>query len=88
MRLAYSEEGSVLVLKRKVNERILIGPDIAIILVSVGEGAAQIGIDAPRTVKILREELAEPVATGALPARLLSGPLCPPRDRGGLREPT
>jgi carbon storage regulator len=52
----------VLVLTRKVGERILIGDDIVItVLDSRGDGV-RIGIDAPRGVKIQREEVVRAVA--------------------------
>ncbi|MBM7475498.1 MULTISPECIES: carbon storage regulator CsrA [Curtobacterium] len=52
----------MLVLTRKVGERILIGDDIVItVLDSRGDGV-RIGIDAPRGVKIQREEVVRAVA--------------------------
>jgi len=51
----------VLVLTRKVGERILVGDDIVItVLDSRGDGV-RIGIDAPRGVKIQREEVVRAV---------------------------
>ena len=51
----------MLVLTRKVGERILIGDDIVItVLDSRGDGV-RIGIDAPRGVKIQREEVVQAV---------------------------
>lgn len=51
----------MLVLTRKVGERILIGDDIVItVLDSRGDGV-RIGIDAPRGVKIQREEVVRAV---------------------------
>jgi len=51
----------VLVLTRKVGERILVGDDIVItVLDSRGDGV-RIGIDAPRGVKIQREEVVQAV---------------------------
>ncbi|WP_277959558.1 carbon storage regulator CsrA, partial [Frigoribacterium faeni] len=51
----------MLVLTRKVGERILIGDDIVItVLDSRGDGV-RIGIDAPRGVKIQREEVIKAV---------------------------
>lgn len=47
----------MLVLSRKPNEKIRIGKDIVISIVSVSESQVKIGIDAPSDVKILREEL-------------------------------
>jgi len=51
----------VLVLTRKVGERILVGDDVVItVLDSRGDGV-RIGIDAPRGVKIQREEVVRAV---------------------------
>lgn len=51
----------MLVLTRKVGERILIGDDVVItVLDSRGDGV-RIGIDAPRGVKIQREEVVRAV---------------------------
>ena len=47
----------MLVLSRKVGERILIGDDIAITVVRVAQGAVRIGIEAPRSLEVLREEI-------------------------------
>ncbi len=48
----------MLVLTRKVDDRIQIGPNITITVVRIKGGAVQIGIEAPGTVEILRGELA------------------------------
>ncbi|WIB01628.1 MULTISPECIES: carbon storage regulator CsrA [unclassified Curtobacterium] len=51
----------MLVLTRKVGERILVGDDVVItVLDSRGDGV-RIGIDAPRGVKIQREEVVRAV---------------------------
>ena len=47
----------MLVLSRKTNERILIGDSIRIHVVSVRGNVVRLGIEAPRDVTILREEL-------------------------------
>lgn len=47
----------MLVLSRKVGERILIGKDIAITIVRVSGGTVRVGIDAPPHINIVREEL-------------------------------
>jgi carbon storage regulator len=49
----------MLVLSRKVGERILIGDDIAVTVVRVGQGAVRIGIEAPENLSIVRDELRE-----------------------------
>ncbi|HEV3342379.1 MAG TPA: carbon storage regulator [Pirellulales bacterium] len=47
----------MLVLTRKVNERIRVGEDITITVVRLGPGSVRIGIDAPQHLNIVREEL-------------------------------
>jgi carbon storage regulator len=50
----------MLVLTRKVGERICIGEDIVLTVTAVENGRVRIGIDAPRSIPILREELCGP----------------------------
>jgi len=58
----------MLVLTRKIGERILIGDDIVItVLDSRGDGV-RIGIDAPRGVKIQREEVVQAVTAANVEA--------------------
>ena len=47
----------MLVLSRKTSERILIGDDIAVTIVRIGPNSVRIGIEAPKTMNIVREEL-------------------------------
>jgi len=47
----------MLVLSRKVGERILIGDKIAVTIVRVAQGSVRIGIEAPGEMQIVREEL-------------------------------
>ena len=49
----------MLVIFRKSGERILIGDDVAITVVKVSGGGVRIGIEAPRELAVVREELAE-----------------------------
>lgn len=51
----------MLILSRKPNEKIRIGNDIVISFISVTDNTVKIGIDAPKDVKILREEIYENV---------------------------
>lgn len=48
----------MLVLSRKVGERILIGDKIAVTVVKIGHGGVRIGIEAPTELAVVREELA------------------------------
>lgn len=48
----------MLVLSRKVGERILIGKEISVTVVRVAQGGVRIGIEAPTDMEVIREELA------------------------------
>ena len=50
----------MLVLSRKVGERILIGDNIAITVVRVAQGSVRIGVEAPDNLNVVREEVAIP----------------------------
>lgn len=47
----------MLVLSRKPGERILIGEDVKITVIRIGPNSVRIGIDAPGSLNIVREEL-------------------------------
>jgi carbon storage regulator len=47
----------MLVLSRKVGERILIGDNISVTVVRVAQGTVRIGVEAPDDLTIVREEL-------------------------------
>lgn len=47
----------MLVLARRVGERILIGPDIKVVVTEIGGGQVKLGIEAPPEVPIHREEV-------------------------------
>jgi len=47
----------MLILSRRVNEKIVIGDDIVVSVVEVRGDQVKLGIDAPRTVKVFREEV-------------------------------
>lgn len=48
----------MLVLSRKINEKILIGNNITITVVEIAHGKIRLGIEAPRDVHVYREEIA------------------------------
>lgn len=47
----------MLVLSRKVGQRILIGDNISVTVVRVGQGGVRIGVEAPDDLEVVREEL-------------------------------
>ena len=47
----------MLVLSRKIGERILIGHEVVITVVRIGPNAVRLGIAAPKEMNIVREEL-------------------------------
>jgi len=47
----------MLVLSRKVGERIWIGEEISVTIVRVAGGAVRLGIEAPQGLPVIREEL-------------------------------
>jgi carbon storage regulator len=51
----------MLVLSRKLNQKVKIGEDIEITIVSISGDSVRLGIDAPKQVKILRDEVIEEI---------------------------
>lgn len=51
----------MLVLSRKLNEKIKLGEDIEITIVAISGDSVRIGINAPRDLKILRNEIYEEI---------------------------
>jgi carbon storage regulator len=47
----------MLILSRRVNEKIVIGDDVVISVVEVRGDQVKLGIEAPRNVKVFREEV-------------------------------
>ena len=58
----------MLVLSRKINQSIVIGDNIEIILVDIRGDQIKLGINAPKTVKIFRKEVDEEVKSQNLEA--------------------
>ena len=78
----------MLIVTRRAGERIMIGTDITIEVMDVAGNTARIGIDAPRSLPVYREELWAAVkkeneaAAGADPDRLPD----PPRADAAARS--
>ena len=48
----------MLVLSRKLGEKIVIGPNVTITIVKLDHNQVRIGIEAPKDVTVYREEIA------------------------------
>lgn len=49
----------MLVLSRKIGERVLIGGDVVVTVVRIGPNAVRLGISAPDYMNIVREEIVD-----------------------------
>ncbi len=67
----------MLVLSRKVGERILIGENIAVTIVRISSGVVRIGIEAPPETPIVREELKTAARERQTPAAAQTKPEVP-----------
>jgi carbon storage regulator len=75
----------MLVLSRKINEKIRIGSDIIISVVAVSENQIKIGIEAPVSIKILRDELYENIKSQNKQAAEILKEVKPPAEFGQLK---
>ena len=51
----------MLILSRKINEKIIIGDDVVLTIIDARGDQIKIGIEAPKSVKILRHEVFEAI---------------------------
>lgn len=51
----------MLVLSRKIGERILIGDKVSVTVVKIGHGGVRLGVEAPPEMSVVREELAKEI---------------------------
>ncbi len=47
----------MLILSRRINEKLVIGDDVTVTLIGVKGNQVRIGIDAPREIQVHREEV-------------------------------
>ena len=47
----------MLILSRKINEKVVIGDDIIVSIIEIKGDQVRIGIDAPKMVKVFRQEV-------------------------------
>jgi carbon storage regulator len=55
----------MLVLSRKVGERVLVGDKVVVTVVRIGPNAVRLGIEAPKEMNIVRDELCDANGTVA-----------------------
>jgi carbon storage regulator len=75
----------MLILSRKINEKIMIGDDISISIIDIRNDQVRIGVNAPKNVKVFREEVFDAIRAENKAASE-STPVFPEFDFG-KREP-
>jgi carbon storage regulator len=55
------EERTVLIITRKAGQKIMLGEDVVVQVIEIVGGSVRLGIEAPRSVTIYREEIWEAV---------------------------
>ena len=53
----------MLILSRKTDQQIKIGDDITITIIEIHDGQVKIGVEAPRTIKVFRQEVFNAIQT-------------------------
>ena len=71
----------MLILSRKVNEKIMIGDEISISIIEVRGDQVRVGVDAPRNVKVYRREVYDAIRAENKAASE-SAPVLPQLDFG------
>lgn len=51
------ERSTMLILTRKVGEKLMVGDDISLVIVGIRGNQVRIGVDAPKDVSVHREEI-------------------------------
>jgi len=75
----------MLILSRKVDEKIVIGDDISVSIVEIRGDQVRIGVDAPKTVKVFRQEVFDAIKAENR-AAAESKPVLPIMDFGRLMQ--
>ncbi|MDR3124029.1 MAG: carbon storage regulator CsrA [Treponema sp.] len=76
----------MLILSRKINEKIIIGDDISVSIIEIRGDQVRVGVDAPKTVKVFRQEVFDAIKAENK-AAADSSPVFPELDFGAEREP-
>jgi carbon storage regulator len=70
-------EAIMLVLSRKESEQIHIGDDIVVTVIKTGRHKVTIGVDAPRAIRVWRDEIIEAAASLWQPVKTKRGQVTP-----------
>lgn len=70
----------MLILSRKVDQKIFIGEDIEITIIEVKGDQVKIGIEAPKTLKVFRQEIYAEIKKENEAARITNQPVLPLLD--------
>ncbi|AEF81421.1 carbon storage regulator CsrA [Leadbettera azotonutricia] len=76
----------MLILSRKINEKIMIGDDISISIIEIRGDQVRLGVDAPKKVKVFRQEVFDAIKAENK-AAAESAIVIPELDFGVKREP-
>jgi carbon storage regulator len=75
----------MLILSRKLNEKIMIGDDVSISVIEIRGDQVKLGVDAPRSVKVFRREVFDAILEENR-AAVESASVLPDVDLGAERE--
>ena len=76
----------MLILSRKVNEKIMIGDDISVSIIEIRGDQVRVGVDAPKSVKVFRQEVFDAIKAENK-AAAQSVAVLPDLQIGAQREP-
>ena len=75
----------MLILSRKLNEKIMIGDEIAISIIEIRGDQVRLGVTAPKNIKVYRQEVFDAIRAENK-AAADSSPVLPVLDIGAKRE--
>jgi carbon storage regulator len=76
----------MLILSRKINEKIMIGEDVSVSIIEIRGDQVRVGVDAPKTVKVFRQEVFDAIkAENKAAADSMTA--LPELDFGAARDP-
>jgi carbon storage regulator len=76
----------MLILSRKINEKIMIGEDISVSIIEIRGDQVRLGVTAPKTVKVFRREIFDAIEAENK-AAAESTPVFPEMDLGVREDP-